>query len=100
MKAEETIMNDEHLMKLAQVPPEDYSAPPHWWLRANRRVAEAQAEISFKACRKDVIEWLRKNNDFNECNSETGSGLLLTIKNWQKLKEWGLDDDRGKGEHL
>ena len=27
------------ITKLAQVPPEDYGAPPGWWLRANQRVA-------------------------------------------------------------
>ncbi len=45
---QDTVMSDEQLMKLAQVPPEDYNAQPCWWLRANRRVAQAQAEISFK----------------------------------------------------
>lgn len=35
-----------------------------------------------------MIQWLDKHNDFNECGARTGSGLLLTIKDWQYLLNW------------
>ena len=81
MEAKDTVMKDEEIMKLAQVPPEDFAASPHWWLRANQRVAERQAEISFKAGIKEAVEalentlyWITKGSQAGDL---PGSGLIV-----------------------
>lgn len=98
MEAKDIVMNDEQLMKLAQVPPEDYGAPPHWWLRANRRVAKAQAEISFKAGQqegiREVVKWFES---LHACIHRTGywSGKECGDCWRAKLREWEIDDFTG-----
>ena len=94
MNWEETVMSDKELMELAQVPPEDYGAPPHWWLRANRRVVKAQAEISFKLGQMSVVEWIGKNSDKTEICEDKGEfpGRCFYLKQWQAyLKKEGLE---------
>jgi len=39
---DELLLTPEEIMETTKVPPEDYGAPPYWWLRANQRVAQAQ----------------------------------------------------------
>jgi len=47
---------------------------------------EAQAEISFKAGIKEVVEWVKER----DCG--TKSSVWLFRDNWQaKLKEWGIE---------
>ena len=108
MEAKDTVISDKQLMELAQVPPEDYGAPPYWWLKANIRVAQAQAEISFKvgvmesypdgfldggkvgkkAGIEEVVEWIKET--FNK--DITLNQMLATNACQEKLKEWGLDE--------
>lgn len=58
--------------------------------------ARNQAEISFKAGIKEVVEWIREHG--NQEASYTGdlhmtrSWIELSIGAWEaKLKEWGVD---------
>jgi len=50
--------------------------------------AQTQAEISFKAGIKEVVEWVEEHDIHGGLNSS----YILTIRSmWQaKLKEWGL----------
>ncbi len=87
------ILSNEELLKLAQVPPEDYGAPPHWWLRANRRVAKAQAEITWKAREPEIAE--ARQQGIREVVGDFGTTLIfsnpatklrkfeLCLKRWQ-----------------
>ena len=53
------------------------------------RVAEAQAEISFKAGTREVVEWLKERQG-NWCD-ECGTVIVIELEEWRaKLKEWGL----------
>ena len=48
----------------------------------DREIAEAQAEISFKAGIKEVVEWINKNCDLGECDP------AIVTAEWQaKLKD-------------
>ena len=49
-------------------------------------VLEKQAEISFKAGIKEVVEWIKER----DCGDK--SCVAITIDDWQaKLKEWGIE---------
>ncbi len=47
-EGEPSLLSPMEIMKIARVPPEDYGAPPYWWLRANQRVAKAQHQADIK----------------------------------------------------
>ena len=52
---------------------------------------QAQAEYSFKAGVKEVVDWL--NQDSNTLEIEVGGGIARVIDRyaWQaQLKEWGI----------
>lgn len=84
MKAEDTVMSDKQLMELAQVFPEDYGAPPYWWLRVNRRVAKEQASLSFKLGIKEVLDAIHYELDSN--------AFYVNPNEWQaRLKDWGIE---------
>jgi len=83
------ILSDEKLMEIAKVPPEDYGAPPYWWLRANQRVAQA----SLKDALRQFVEWLRKHNQFpydsvtlKKMAPDGSEGLGLTAEDYQALR--------------
>lgn len=54
---------------------------------------ELQAEISYKAGIREVVEWLRKHMTFMEWEYEDSKGIWycpIDDNEWQaKLKEWG-----------
>jgi len=51
---------------------------------ASNEGREAQAEISFKAGIKEVVEWIRQINPY-------GGVLIICEEGWQaKLKEWNI----------
>lgn len=59
-------------------------------------VAKVQAEISFKAGIKEVVEWINQAEHLlyvPEGDKETiDHGILLRPSKWQrKLKEWGIE---------
>ncbi|KKM76047.1 hypothetical protein LCGC14_1384070 [marine sediment metagenome] len=89
MEAKDTVMSPDQLIEVwhfaIESPDKSMSEPLK---QANRRkaVAEAQAEISFKAGIGEVVEWLkdsRANGDF----------MLDFESDWwlNRLKEWGID---------
>ena len=57
---------------------------------------EEQAEISFKAGVKEVVDWIEKNSEEYQ-DSDPGCHYYVIFKQieisiWQdKLKEWGID---------
>jgi len=54
-----------------------------------RRIAQAQAEISFKAGIGEVVEWIIANKGLGHTMD---SCFHITDKRWQsKLKEWGVN---------
>lgn len=60
-----------------------------------RALLEKQAELSFKAGMREVIEWI--NDPFNTCNEvddlEQPTGMkMFNDSEWQsELKEWGIE---------
>jgi len=49
-------------------------------------IAQAQAEISFKAGIKEMAEWIKER----DCGDK--SCVVIAIDDWQaKLKEWGIE---------
>ena len=38
------ILNDGEIIEASKMTPEEYGAPPYWWLNCNRRVAKAEAK--------------------------------------------------------
>ena len=83
---EDTVMSDKEL--------ELYHFKP---MENKRRVAEAQAEASFKAGRevgiRGVVEWLMTNaHKVVEVSTSKHLGWQVHTKDWQdKLKEWGIE---------
>ena len=72
MEAKDTVMRDEQMSKFIQFPVEGYTTD-------RLGLCQAQAEISFKAGVREVVEWARLYSDIT-CNP-----------GWQdKLKEWGI----------
>ena len=71
-----------------------------------KRVKKAQAEISFKAGRKEVVDWVKDNNalrdepwstEYTEAygyDPMVEGDVILSYFEWQaKLKEWGISVD-------
>jgi uncharacterized protein YkvS len=56
-----------------------------------KKVTEAQAEISFKAGIKEVVDWINNNSTKETCEYDNNYLLQrFNAKEWQaKLKEWG-----------
>ncbi len=54
-----------------------------------RPLLETQAEISFKAGIKEVVEWVNDNSEYFECEGSCDSDRHIIDKKWQaKLREW------------
>ena len=55
-----------------------------------------QANISFKAGIKEVVEWIEENGGpTNYYHSMLFPSIYFNTEHWQaKLKEWGLDDEK------
>ena len=57
----------------------------------DRDIAETQAEISFEAGIKEVVDWVSENAPYRP----PVDGRYLDEGDWQaKLKEWGIDEIR------
>lgn len=81
MEAKDTVMSPE------EISANSYELTP-------TRFAQAQAEISFRAGMREVVDSLIK--DFDYCDSAgdnfTGIGYFISTDEWQaKLKEWGIE---------
>ena len=82
MKAKDTAMSEEEIWDIIK----KYNP---WGIEQRLVVAEHQAEISFKAGIKEVVDWLRTN-----LPDEYGSIVGWSV--WQaKLKDWGIGDIKG-----
>ena len=109
MEAKDTLMSNKQLIELrklcespvfkaGQEPDGEIAFMAVDTTRLYRKIAQAQAEISFKAGIREVVEWVKKgtimqrmdrDSRFFTANKET---ILfgLPYKEWQaKLKEWG-----------
>jgi len=87
MEAKDTVIDRFRIAKLIDQILVDY--PSAGGLYLSYKVAEEQAEISFKAGIREVVEWVEANLQY----PTRGEGLVLERNmEWQaKLKEWGLD---------
>ncbi len=79
MKVEDTVMKGEQA-RLAYL---------------SGRTVEQQAEISFKAGIKEVVEWIQANSNLERGDWDVGlcfeDYLYFGYKDWQsKLKEWEI----------
>ena len=73
----DTVMSDEDLQSIEELELYHFKSK-----KLEKAIAQAQAEISFKAGIKEVTEWLF-NNDFVD---------ELPWNIWKdKLKEWGIE---------
>ena len=81
MKWEDTVMDDIAIQSLegrCNLPSTDY----------DRQVVRTQAEISFKAGIKEVVEWID-----SQWKNYPVSNFVIAHEAWHyKLKEWGIDD--------
>ncbi len=85
MKAKDTVMKKEQAREIVSVGDqiEDILQVPIDKLAA---VCKAQAEISFKAGIKEVVEWIKASGDASLYNQHGDY-----TDDWQaKLKEWGI----------
>lgn len=80
MKAKDTVISSQQMLDvMCSIPPkkrgEDYS-------RLNKAMCNKQAEISFKAGIKEVVEWFEQNINYKNSS-------IREWDKWQaKLKEW------------
>ena len=70
----------------------EYADNPQFYGERDRKIydsiAEAQAEISFKAGIKEVVGWIENNNVF----LVHPDNRIHFLSHWQaKLKEWGIE---------
>ncbi len=78
MKAKDTVIG---------VDPGDFNNQQRCW--KVDEIVKRQAQISFKAGIKEVVEWLRLNSIAT--TSPAYMGFSMNTKMWQaKLKEWGI----------
>ena len=100
MKAEDTVMSDKVLLqKLLKLPDtsgiseyaaqQDMNQPPGAYYKAG---AQAQAEISFKAGMKEVVEWIEDMADIESFEDAPKLiGFTMLSEDLQaKLKEGGI----------
>ena len=73
----DTVMSDEDLQSIEELELYHFKSK-----KLEKAIAQAQAEISFKAGIKEVVEWLVDNDFVDELPWDTWSA---------KLKEWGIE---------
>jgi len=93
MKAKDTVMADGLIENIADIAwdeaevPEGQNELSHLYreLASRIAIAKSQAEISFKAGKKEVVDTLKDHPDFYK-------KMLGNSPDWQaKLKEWGIE---------
>ena len=90
MEAKDTVMNNDETLDKFGVALNENILNRDERLRV---VVEAQAEISLKAGRKEVVEWLAANCACFQPDPEKNGEYI--IPEWQaKLKEWGVTLDK------
>jgi len=82
MEAKETVMTEDDI-KGRRPPNDSYS----YYIDFGLAIANVQAEISFKAGIKKVVEWVRKANHSGDFYYSFDQTELEA-----KLKEWGIDE--------
>ena len=84
MEAKDTVMSNEQIARVT-----DFSVKNVAYL--DRVIAQVQAEISFKAGCREVVEWLVSHNR-SKIMDFIGEPLYIFDDEWQaKLKEWGIE---------
>jgi len=88
MEAKDTVMGRDKLTALYHDIPFQENVTDAFYITDRlERIAKAQAEISFKAGIKEVVDWLLSEGGFPWSMDE----YPKRIKRWQaKLKEWGI----------
>ena len=95
MEAKDTVMSNE-VIREAIALGENVDAYCGAITGGDKGIAEAQAEISFKAGIKKVVEWVKANANLERGDRDVGlcfeDYLHFDYKAWQsQLKEWGID---------
>lgn len=90
MEAKETVLTMKQLSELNSAMPSTAK-----YGEVFEFIAEKQAEISFKAGRQEVVEWVKANADLERGDRDVGlcfeDYLFFDYKDWQgKLKDWGI----------
>ncbi len=83
MEAKDTVMNDKQLYELGA---EDWRD-----IRWLTKVAQAQAEISFKAGTKEVAEWVEKHQKQDIFGNIFPNPYGFEWRS--KLKKWGIEQE-------
>ena len=91
MKAENTVMSDIEVSERIQYFPDwDLGRGNQFIEELCKYIAMAQAEISFKAGIKEVVEWVEKNSLVN-LSFTSGNVRVVEEFAWQSQKEmWRL----------
>ncbi len=97
MKREDTVMSNEQIEKLVQDwVDEDFAVRSvqldrgHWEYIVSV-IAKAQAEISFNAGIREVVNWIEIVPPVTELSEGNMKHYVISIEQWQnKLKEWGI----------
>ena len=77
----DTVMSDEDLQSIEELELYHFKSK-----KLEKAIAQAQAEISFKAGIKEMAEWIKER----DCGDK--SCVVIAIDDWQaKLKEWGIE---------
>jgi len=85
MKPEDTVMSWERIRMILQEQDKKEQRDNMFRLEA---IAQAQAEISFKAGMKEVVEWFRRNSVIRRpLNSNTPLFRQVGEDNWQAFLE-------------
>jgi len=65
------------------------TTPSGWRINCDSRCHERQAEISFKAGMREVVEWVDNNPVFMQSSTLGIKTPIATNAEWEaKLKEW------------
>lgn len=90
MKAKDTVMNKSVMYGVATK-----GQGGTWPGGYCRRVAEVQAEISFRAGIKEVVDWLKPHMTFMRWQYKDSEGIwdcpIDGIEWHSKLEEWGIN---------
>ena len=85
MEAKDTVMN---FMRIEEIDAKNATSN---FTDALVDVAREQAEISFKAGIKEVVEWIEKRSSLSPGRCSVAMTYESRLE-WQaKLKEWGID---------
>lgn len=92
MEAKDTVLNIEAIQALLAGQIIDSNYLYEDINRLCKQVAQAQAEISFPAGIKEVVEWIKQYSLVDPTDPTLYKSFRMEWEDWQaKLKEWGIE---------